>query len=266
MSRPAESSHDDRILLRTEASGIVTLTMNRPSQFNALSEDMLDELQSQLDSLLDDKSARVVILTARGKAFCGGHDLKEMRARPDEDYYRYLFNKCSKMMLTMTQIPQPVIARVHGVATAAGCQLVANADLAVASTAATFATSGINLGLFCSTPGVPLSRNILRKHAMEMLLTGDFISADRAAALGLVNRVVEMDQLDAEVADLAQHIAARPAVAVRTGKQMFYQQIDKELKPAYEYAAEVMASNMMAADTAEGIDAFIEKREPGWKI
>lgn len=265
MSTSAENISADSVLLRQDEQGITTLTLNRPRQFNALSEQLLDALQTSFDDIAEDESVRVIVLAGAGKSFCGGHDLKEMRARPDEEYYRYLFNKCGAMMLTMTQIPQPVMARVHGTATAAGCQLVANADLAVASTNATFATSGINLGLFCSTPGVPLSRNMLRKHAMEMLLTGEFVSAKHAAKLGLVNRVVEPDLLDSQVMSMAQHIAARPAVAIRTGKQMFYKQIDKELKEAYQYAADVMARNMMAADTAEGIDAFIEKREPAWK-
>lgn len=265
MSTPAKQVTDEPILLRQDDNGITTLTLNRPKQFNALSEAMLDALQDALDEIGRDDNARVVILAAAGKAYCGGHDLKEMRNRPEEDYYRFLFDKCSRMMFTMTRIPQPVIARVHGVATAAGCQLVANADLAVASTEATFATSGINLGLFCSTPGVPLSRNILRKHAMEMLLTGEFVSAENAAKLGLVNRVVEPDLLDSQVMSMARHIADRPAVAVRTGKQMFYEQIDKELKQAYAYASRIMAENMMAAETTEGIDAFIEKREPAWK-
>lgn len=265
MSTSAENINVEPILIRSDAKGISTLTLNRPDQFNALSEEMLDELQTALSDIAGDDSIRVIIIAGAGKAFCGGHDLKEMRSRPDEEYYRFLFNKCSAMMLTMTQIPQPVIARVHGTATAAGCQLVANADLAVASTTATFATSGINLGLFCSTPGVPLSRNVLRKHAMEMLLTGDFITAEKAEHLGLVNRVVEPDLLDSQVMSMARHIAARPAIAVRTGKQMFYKQIDRELKEAYDFAADVMARNMMAAETAEGIDAFIEKREPAWK-
>lgn len=265
MSTTAQSIEDENILLRQDEDGITTLTLNRPRQFNSLSENMLDELQHALDAIAQDDSVQVIVLAAAGKAFCGGHDLKEMRSQPRQEYYRHLFNKCGNMMLTMTRIPQPVIVRVHGIATAAGCQLVANADLAVASTNAGFATSGINLGLFCATPGVPLSRNIPRKYAMEMLLTGDFISADEAARLGLVNKVVEPQLLDREVRALAQRINERPAVAVRTGKQMFYKQIDKGLEDAYSYAAEIMACNMMAEDTIEGIDAFIEKREPAWK-
>ncbi len=265
MSTPAENTSQTDILLRNQADGIVTLTLNRPKQYNALSEAMLTALQDTLDDIAEDQSARVVVLAGAGKAFCAGHDLKEMRSKPDQDYYRQLFNQCSRMMMTMHRIPQPVIARVHGIATAAGCQLVATADLAVASSEASFATSGINLGLFCATPGVPLSRNVLRKHAMEMLLTGEFVSAEAALDLGLVNRVVDPDMLDDKVMSLAQHIADRSSVAVRTGKQMFYKQIDKDLEAAYEYAAEVMACNMMAEDAAEGIDAFMEKRDPTWR-
>lgn len=261
MSAPQPES----ILLREDREGITWLTLNRPAQYNALSEEMLAALQESLDTIGADESVRVVILAAAGKAFCAGHDLKQMRSNPDQDYYRDLFRKCSQMMLTMNRIPQPIIARVHGMATAAGCQLVATADLAVASVDARFATSGINLGLFCATPGVALSRNVLRKHAMEMLLTGEFIGAEAAAKLGLVNRVVAADALDDDVMSLARHITDRSAVAVRTGKQMFYRQIDKELESAYEFAADVMACNMMAEDAAEGIDAFIEKRDPVWR-
>lgn len=265
MTQAAESVAQEPILLRQDDNGITTLTLNRPRQYNTLSEAMLTALHDTLDDIEHDDSVRVVILAGAGKAFCAGHDLKEMRARPDQEYYRELFSKCSEMMLTMNRIPQPIIARVHGIATAAGCQLVATADLAVASTEASFATSGINVGLFCATPGVPLSRNILRKHAMEMLLTGEFVSAEGAARLGLVNRVVEPDLLDQQVISLARHITKRSPVAVRTGKQMFYRQIDKELQSAYDFAAEVMACNMMAEDAAEGIDAFIEKRDPVWR-
>jgi enoyl-CoA hydratase/carnithine racemase len=265
MTQAAESLAREPILLREDDNGITTLTLNRPRQYNTLSEAMLTALHDTLKDIEQDDSVRVVILAGAGKAYCAGHDLKEMRARPDQEYYRELFRKCSEMMLTMNRIPQPIIARVHGIATAAGCQLVATADLAVASTEASFATSGINVGLFCATPGVPLSRNILRKHAMEMLLTGEFISAEGAARLGLVNRAVEPGLLDERVMSLARHITDRSPVAVRTGKQMFYRQIDKELESAYDFAAEVMACNMMAEDAAEGIDAFIEKRDPVWR-
>ena len=266
MSRPvSQVVSDETLLLRDDVDGVTTLTLNRPKQYNALSEAMLAALQQTLDEIAQDSSVRVVILAGAGKAFCAGHDLKEMRANPNKEYYRTLFQNSSHMMLTMTRIPQPVIARVHGIATAAGCQLVATCDLAVASHNARFATSGINLGLFCSTPGVALSRNVLRKHAMEMLLTGEFISADVAVQLGLVNRAVEPESLDKETLALARHITDRSAVAVRTGKQMFYRQIDQALEPAYEFACEVMAENMMAEDAGEGIDAFIDKRDPVWR-
>lgn len=261
-TRPAP---DEPILLRHDEGGITTLTLNRPKQYNALSDALLTTLQEALDAITPDSSVRVVVLAGAGKAFCAGHDLKEMRAHPDKEYYRDLFNCCSRMMLTITRMPQPVIARVHGIATAAGCQLVATCDLAVASRNARFATSGINVGLFCSTPGVALSRNILRKHAMEMLLTGEFVSAEGAAQLGLINRVVEPESLDKEVLALASHIVDRSPVAVRTGKQMFYRQIDQQLESAYDYACEVMVDNMMAEDVAEGIDAFVEKRDPVWR-
>jgi len=243
MSRPvSQVVSDEPLLLRDDVDGVTTLTLNRPKQYNALSEAMLAALQQTLDEIAQDSSVRVVILAGAGKAFCAGHDLKEMRANPNKEYYRTLFQKCSHMMLTMTRIPQPV-----------------------ASHNARFATSGINLGLFCSTPGVPLSRNVLRKHAMEMLLTGEFISADAAVQLGLVNRAVEPESLDKETLALARHITDRSAVAVRTGKQMFYRQIDQALEPAYEFACEVMAENMMAEDAGEGIDAFIDKRDPVWR-
>ena len=265
MSTSAQPITEEPFLLREDRDGVTTLTLNRPRQYNALSEEMLDALQTAFDAIAEDDDARVVVLAGRGKAFCAGHDLKQMRSHPEKAYYRDLFNRCSRMMLTINRIPQPVIARVHGIATAAGCQLVATADLAIASTDASFATSGINLGLFCATPSVPLSRNILRKHALEMLLTGDFVSAETAAGLGLVNRVTDPARLDDEVLSLARHIAARSPVAVRTGKKMFYRQVDKELEAAYDFAAEVMACNMMAEDAAEGIDAFIGKRDPVWR-
>jgi enoyl-CoA hydratase/carnithine racemase len=207
----------------------------------------------------------VVVIAASGPAFCAGHDLKQMRTNPSHDYYRMLFAQCSRMMLAIARIPQPVIARVHGIATAAGCQLVAQCDLAVASESARFAVSGINVGLFCSTPSVPLGRNVLRKQAMEMLLTGDFIDAATAQRFGLVNRVAPPDRLDAEVAALAQRIVEKSAVAVATGKRMFYKHLEMGLEGAYQYAAETMACNMMAEDVGEGIDAFMQKRPAKWK-
>jgi enoyl-CoA hydratase/carnithine racemase len=252
-------------LLRHDDDGIVTLTLNRPRQYNALSDALLGEMQSQLDAIAGAPAVRVVVIAGAGPAFCAGHDLKEMRARPDQAYYRDLFQRCSRMMITITQMPQPVIARVHGIATAAGCQLVATCDLAVATPAARFATSGINVGLFCSTPAVALSRNVSEKHAFEMLMTGDFIDADTALRYGLVNRVVPAGELDKAVTDLARNIAGKSAVAVAAGKRLFYRQRDLDLSAAYDVAAETMACNMMAEDVGEGIDAFMQKRPPVWK-
>ncbi len=253
------------ILLRADDQGITTLTLNRPAQFNSLSQAMMSELQAALDAIARDTSVRVVVIAGAGKAFCAGHDLKEMRTNHTKEFQQALFRQCSKLMMTLTELPQPVIARVHGIATAAGCQLVSMCDLAVAAQEARFAVSGINVGLFCSTPGVGLSRNMGRKQAMEMLLTGDFIDAETARSRGLVNRVVPADQLDAEVRRLAESIRAKSPVAVSMGKQMFYKQLEMGLDAAYQYAAEVMACNMMAEDAAEGIDAFIAKRQPEWK-
>jgi enoyl-CoA hydratase/carnithine racemase len=264
MSAVLQTSNEP-VLLRHDAGGIATITLNRPKQYNALSEELLIDLQAALDSIEKDPTVRVVVIAGSGTAFCAGHDLKQMRANPKKAYYDKLFAQCSKIMLTLTQLPQPVIARVHGIATAAGCQLVAQCDLAVASDNARFAVSGINVALFCSTPSVPLARNISRKQAMEMLLTGDFIDATTAKARGLVNRVVPVEKLDAEVKALADAIIAKSPVAVTTGKKMFYKQIEMGMDAAYEYAAEVMACNMMAEDVGEGIDAFTQKRPPNWK-
>jgi len=252
-------------LLRRDDRGIVTLTLNRPRHYNALSDALLGEMQSQLDVIAGDPAVRTVVIAGAGQAFCAGHDLKEMRTRPDQAYYRDLFRRCSRMMLTITQMPQPVIARVHGIATAAGCQLVATCDLAVAAPEARFATSGINVGLFCSTPAVALSRNVSEKQAFEMLMTGDFIDADTALLYGLVNRVVPAGELDTAVTDLAHRIAGKSAVAVAAGKRLFYRQRELDLSAAYELAAETMACNMMAEDVGEGIDAFMQKRPPVWK-
>jgi enoyl-CoA hydratase/carnithine racemase len=252
------------ILLRETAGGVATLTLNRPQQLNALSEAMLDALLAAFAEIAADDEVRVVVLAGAGPAFCAGHDLKEMRARREIDYYRALFAKCGRMMQAIASLPQPVIARVHGIATAAGCQLVAACDLAIASADARFATSGINVGLFCSTPAVALTRNMSRKQSFEMLMTGDFIAAEEAAARGLVNEAVPGDGLDAAVAALAGRIVAKSPVAVRTGKAMFYRQIEQGVAAAYDYAGEVMAGNMMAEDAAEGIDAFAGKRAPRW--
>jgi enoyl-CoA hydratase/carnithine racemase len=254
---------DDPLVLRTDrADGLTTLTLNRPGQFNSLSKDMLTALQAELDAIAASESVRVVVVAGAGKAFCAGHDLKEMRANHSEDFMQALFRQCGQLMLTITRLPQPVIARVHGIATAAGCQLVSMCDLAVAADVAKFAVSGINVGLFCSTPAVGLARNLGRKAALEMLLTGDFIDAMEAKSKGLVNRVVPADALDAEVERLVQSILAKSAVAVRTGKGMFYRQLEMGLVEAYDFAAGVMACNMMSEDAGEGIDAFMQKRKP----
>ena len=264
MSSPhASPSHD--CLLRTAQGGVVTLTLNQPERFNALSETMLEALQAALDDIIQDEHVRCVVLAANGKAFCAGHDLKQMRANPDKAYYQALFARCGKVMQSLVHFPVPVIAKVQGIATAAGCQLVASCDLAVAASSARFAVSGINVGLFCSTPAVALSRNVPRKRAMEMLLTGEFISADTAAEWGLINRVASEGELDAEVKALTASLCAKSAVAVRTGKAMFARQLTMPLDEAYVFAGDTMACNMLADDVAEGIDAFIEKRPPQWQ-
>jgi enoyl-CoA hydratase/carnithine racemase len=245
-----------------DARGVVTLTLHRPQSFNALNEALLAALQTQLDALAQDDGVRVVVLAAAGKAFCAGHDLKEMRAEPSLAYYQKLFAQCSQVMLSLQRLPVPVIARVHGIATAAGCQLVAQCDLAVAADTARFATSGVNYGLFCATPSVPLSRNIRRKAAFEMLVTGDFISAQQALAQGLINRAVPLAQLDAEVEKLVASIVAKPRAAIAMGKGLFYRQIESGTEAAYEDALQTMACNMMDADALEGVQAFLDKRAP----
>jgi len=252
------------VLVTKDGRGVVTLTLNRPQAFNALSEAMLEALQRALDPIARDEQARVLVVAGAGKAFCAGHDLKQMRAEPSMAYYERLFAQCSRMMMTLQRLPIPVIARVHGIATAAGCQLVAMCDLAVAAGTAKFAVSGLNVGLFCSTPGVALSRNVGRKAAFEMLVTGEFIDAQQAREKGLVNRVVDASQLDAEVDALAASIVAKPRVAVALGKQLFYRQLEAGLAAAYEDAQHTMACNMMDASALEGVQAFIEKRPPNW--
>ena len=257
---------EEPMLLRSDDDrGVVTLTLNRPHAFNALSEAMLSELQRELHAVAHDEAVRVVVLAAEGKAFCAGHDLKEMRAEPSLEYYQKLFAQCSDMMLAIQRLPVPVIARVQGLATAAGCQLVAMCDLAVASRTAKFAVSGVNLGLFCSSPGVPLSRNVLQKQAFEMLVTGEFISADEAKARGLVNRVAEPEQLDGELEKLVATILAKPRAAVAIGKEFFYRQTELGIAAAYEAASRTMACNMMDKSALEGVQAFIEKRSPRWR-
>ena len=252
------------LLQRLDHQGVTTLTMSTPERFNALSEAMLEALHDALTEIADDSSVRCVVLAAEGKAFCAGHDLKQMRANPDKAYYQTLFARCSDVMQAIVHLPVPVIAKVQGIATAAGCQLVASCDLAVAARSTRFAVSGINVGLFCSTPAVALSRNVASKRAMEMLLTGEFISAEQAAEWGLINRVAEDDALDAATDALTASICAKSVVAVRTGKAMFARQLSMPLDEAYAFAGETMACNMLAEDVGEGIDAFIAKRLPRW--
>ncbi len=252
------------VLASTDDRGVVTLTLNRPQAFNALSEGLLEALQAALDRAAADERTRVVVIAAAGKAFCAGHDLKEMRAEPSQGYYERLFAQCGRMMMTIQKLPVPVVARVQGIATAAGCQLVAMCDLAVAARGTKFAVSGVNLGLFCSTPSVALSRNLPRKAAFEMLVTGDFIDADEAPARGLVNRVAEPEELDAEVERLVARIVAKPKVALALGKQLFYRQLEVGIEAAYGDAGRTMACNMMDASALEGVQAFIDKRPPNW--
>jgi enoyl-CoA hydratase/carnithine racemase len=253
------------LLINVDSNGVKTLTLNRPEAFNALSEELLAELKKALDTTASEKAVRVVILDARGKAFCAGHDLKQMRATPSLDYYQNLFERCTEVMLALQSLSVPVIAKVQGLATAAGCQLVAMCDLAVASNTARFAVSGVNMGLFCSTPSVALSRNVGRKAAFEMLVTGAFISAEEARQQGLVNRVAEPEMLDAAVYELVQSILAKPRVAVAMGKQLFYRQLEMGIADAYTNAAQTMACNMMEHVALEGVQAFIDKRIPDWR-
>ena len=259
------TNFDDVLQTTRDTRGVVTLTLNDPTRFNALGSEMLAALQQALDGAGRDESVRVVVLAAAGKAFCAGHNLKDMAAHPDLAYYQRLFAQCSRMMLTIHKLSVPVIARVQGMATAAGCQLVAQCDLAVAADAASFATSGIHYGLFCATPSVPLVRNVPAKRAMEMLLTGDFIDAPTALAQGLVNRVVPADALDAEVEKLVLSILQKPRVAVAMGKALVYQQRELGIDAAYQLAGQAMATNMMDEAAQEGARAFAEKRQPGWK-
>ena len=265
MTPPEQNRPNEPVLVREDKDHICTLTLNRPDKFNSLSEELLDALQTTFNDLAQDRNIRVIILAGNGRAFCAGHDLKEMRANPDIDYYKMLFRKCSDMMLAMIRLPQPVIARVHGVAAATGCQLVANADMAVASSDASFGASGINVGLFCMTPGVALSRNVSRKHAFEMLFTGDIIAAERALEMGLVNRVVPATELDATIDGFARSIIGKSQAAVAAGKKVFYRQVEQNIEDAYAFASDEMARNMMFHDAGEGIDAFIGKRQPVWQ-
>lgn len=258
------------ILERYDTNAVAHLTLNTPEKLNALSDAMLAELQSQFDELAETPSIRAVVLKGNGKAFCAGHDLKEMTAgRQAEDggkaYFKDLFDRCATMMMSVQRLPQPVIAQVHGIATAAGCQLVASCDMAVAAEGTRFGVNGVNIGLFCSTPMVALSRNIPRKQAFEMLSTGQFIQAEKAEALGLINKVVPHDQLEAATRELAEMVAGKLSAAVKIGKQAYYRQLEMPMSEAYGYAGDVMVENMLYRDTEEGIAAFLEKRPPDWQ-
>ncbi len=256
---------DAPLRVEQDTRGVVTLTLNRPRSFNALSEEMLSALQAALDEVARDESSRVLVLAAAGKAFCAGHNLKEMRAQPELAYYQRLFAQCTRVMLSLQNLPVPVIARVQGIATAAGCQLVAQCDLAVASSDASFGVNGIDVGLFCATPSVPLVRQMPAKQAMEMLLTGEFLTAEQARAGGLVNRVVAPGQLDAEVEQLVASLLQKPRVALAMGKALFYRQREVGIEAAYQLAGQTMACNMMDPVAQEGVQAFIDKRKPQWQ-
>ena len=260
-----KSPADDAVLLRHDADGIARLTLNRPAARNALSVALMDALQSALDAVARDDTVKAVVIAANGPGFCAGHDLREMRANPGRQHYEAVFKQCTRLMTSIVHLSKPVIARVHGVATAAGCQLVASCDLAIAAADARFATPGVNIGLFCSTPMVALSRAVPRKAAMEMLLTGELIDADKAQRLGLVNRVVPADQLDDAVNALAHTIATKSPLVLKIGKEAFYRQAELGLDAAYAYTSEVMVTNMLARDAEEGIDAFLQKRPAKWE-
>ena len=258
------------ILERNDKNSVAYILLNSPETLNSLSDEMLGALTKELKNLKNDPKIRAVVLEGAGKAFCAGHNLKEMtKGRKAEDggkaYFLDLFKRCAKMMMLIQKLPQPVIAKVHGIATAAGCQLVATCDLAIAEKSTKFGVNGVNIGLFCSTPMVALSRNITRKKAFEMLTTGDFISAEQAKNLGLINRVVEIENFDLETEKLAEQIASKLGVAVKIGKEAFYKQLEMPISEAYEYTGRVMAENMMFRQTEKGIDAFLNKREPTWE-
>lgn len=254
----------DEVLLREDRGRVAWLTLNRPDAFNALSTELLTALIDALDDIAQDKSVRAVVLGANGRGFCAGHDMKQLKINNNAEYYRATFKLSSRVMQGLVALPQPVIARVHGLATAAGCQLVASCDLVVAADVAKFATPGVNIGLFCSTPMVAISRALPRKQMMEMLLTGEAIDADKARAYGLVNRVASLETLDDEIANLTDVILSKPPLTLKIGKEAFYKQLDMPLADAYDYASEVMTRNMLIDDAVEGIDAFLEKRAPNW--
>ncbi len=266
MSVDVTTTSQQPLVLSRREGGVALMTLNRPERFNPLSSSMIAAIQSELDAIARDPTVRVVAITAEGRGFCAGHDLKEMKAHAgDKTWQRQLFDDCSRMMMTLAALPQPVIARVHGIATAAGCQLVSMCDLAVAADTATFAMPGINIGVFCSTPAVGVARNIGRKRAMEMLLTGEPIDAQMALAWGLVNRVVPASELDAAVRAFTDVIVARSPAVIRLGKEAFYRQIDHTLESAYDIASETMACTLLLEDAAEGMDAFLQKRPARWR-
>jgi enoyl-CoA hydratase/carnithine racemase len=262
---PPEPAPAEPLILRADEAGVATLTLNRPKARNALSTGLMAALHEAIEQVGEDDSVKVVVLEGAGPGFCAGHDLRELRSRPERAFYEAVFGQCARMMLAIVRLPKPVIAKVHGIATAAGCQLVATCDLAVASDQARFATPGVNIGLFCSTPMVALSRAVGRKAAMEMLLTGDMISAEEARTFGLVNRVTTPEALDERTRALAAQIAGKSPAVLRIGKEAFYRQAEMGLQEAYAYTGEVMTRNMLARDAGEGIDAFLEKREPVWQ-
>jgi len=264
MNAPVKTIAAEPMTLRRREGAVETVILNRPAQYNSIPGAMIEEIRFALEDISRDEGVRAVVIAGSGKAFCAGHDLKEMMGNRSHESTRDLFERCCRMMMTIQRMPQPVIARVHGMATAAGCQLVAMCDLAVAAESATFATSGIALGLFCTTPGVAVARNLLRKNALEMLLTGEFIDARKAQAWGLVNRVVADAELDAELKRLIDAIVSKPREVIALGKKVFYEQVEMPIEQAYGVASEAMACNMMLADTAEGVGAFIAKRKPNW--
>jgi enoyl-CoA hydratase/carnithine racemase len=265
MNALANPAAAEALVLRHDADGVARLTLNRPAARNALSLALMAEFQSALDAVAEDETVKLVVIAGSGPGFCAGHDLKELRANRDRAFYKQTFTASSALMLTIMRLPKPVIAEVHGIATAAGCQLVATCDLAVAAADARFATPGVNIGLFCSTPMVALGRNVGRKQAMEMLLTGEMIDAKEAQRIGLINRVAPEGGLDTAVAALATVIADKSPLVLKIGKEAFYRQLEMDIDGAYDYAAEVMTRNMLARDAEEGLDAFIEKRAPVWR-
>jgi enoyl-CoA hydratase/carnithine racemase len=262
---PVTKENSEALIIRNDAEGISNIILNRPNAYNSLTIESMELIIEELSDISEDSSIKVIILSGAGKGFCAGHDMKDLRANPEKSFYEKTFKTSSNLMMSIINCPKPVIAKVHGIATAAGCQLVSTCDLAVADENARFATPGVNIGLFCTTPMVGLSRNVTRKHAMEMLLTGDFISAQRAYEIGLVNRVVPEAELDSATLELANKIAAKSPLTLKIGKEAFYKQLDKDMSGAYEYCSRVMVENMMARDAEEGIDAFLEKRTPVWR-